>query len=422
MYQPKIALIDCNNFYVSCERRFAPNIETEPVIVLSNNDGCVVSRSNEVKPYIPMGEPYFKIQHFVCPMGINVFSSNYELYGDISKRVVRTIREFTDEVEINSIDESFLDFSGQKETVGFSHQIKKSIKQITGIPTAIGIGETKTLAKIANKLAKKYSKTNGVLDLTNHQKIDNILKMVNVGEIWGVGKKSSIKLNRYGIFTAFDLKYANDYIISKEFTIVGSKIQKELQGIQCYDFKKVQAKRKEICCSRSFSHLVEDLEQLLEAISDYVWRACVRLRKQDSVAEEISVSLTTNTFKTDEPQYTNSLRVKLPFATSDSIQIIKTSREALEKIYKYGFKYRKVGITLLKIRPVSSKQLGLLSVSEKSSKSEKLMKAVDEINEKYGKNKIVVANSSNFKKTWNMRRSKLSQRFTTNWDELLVVK
>lgn len=422
MHKQKVALIDCNNFYVSCERRFNPKIETEPVIVLSNNDGCVVSRSNEVKSYIPMGSPFFKIEHFVCPMKINVFSSNYELYGDMSKRVVKTIREFTDEVEINSIDECFLDLSGQRETVDFARQIKDSVKQITGIPTAIGIGETKTLAKVANKLAKKYSKTKGILDLTNHKNIDEILKIVDVGDVWGVGKKSSIKLNNYGIFTAYDLKYANDYLISKELTIVGSKIQKELNGIQCYDFEKVHSKRKEICCSRSFSSLVEDLEQLSEAITDYVWRACIRLRKQKSVAEEISVFLTTNTFKKDEPQYINSFRAKLPYATSDSIQIAKTAKETLKRIYRNGFRYRKVGITISKIRPESSKQLGLLFSNEKNLKAEKLMKVVDAINEKFRKNTLNVASNIALKKKWSMKRGKLSQRFTTNWNELLVVR
>ena len=302
------ALVDCNNFYVSCERVFNPKLEGKPVIVLSNNDGCAVARSEEAKEFIPMGAPAFKYEDIIKKHNIAVYSSNYTLYSDMSERVMTILGQFTPELEIYSIDEAFLNPTGftHVDLTEYAKKIRARVKKWTGIPVSIGIGTSKTLAVIANKLAKKNQMCGSVFDITNHSRQDDFLQSVDVEYIWGVGRQYTKFLKRHGIHTAFDLKNAPDHWIKKYMTIVGLRTVWELRGISCIELEEVSEPNKQIIRYRSFGKPVESLEKLKEAISVYATRAGDKLRQQQSVTSYLSVFLETNRFKPDEPQYANS--------------------------------------------------------------------------------------------------------------------
>lgn len=419
---PKIyALVDCNSFYVSCERVFDPSLEVKPVVVLSNNDGCAVSRSNEAKEWIPMGAPIHKYTKEVLLHDIKLFSSNYTLYSDMSSRVMAVLNKFTPDIGIYSIDEAFLSLSGfeRRDLTEYGKEIRKTVKQLTGIPVSIGIGETKTLAKIANRVAKKTSELGGVFCIYNHPKRDDILKRIDVSDIWGVGRAYTRMLKSNGIHSAYDLKETSDTFIRKRMTVVGYRTALELRGTSCIELENIEPK-KEIIRSRSFGHDVYELEDLKEAISMHASRTAEKLREQKSIARYISVWIKTNAFK-DIPQYRNSIGTYLPEPTSYTPNLIQTALTLLENIYKKGYGYKKAGVMLADIVPDNEVQLNIFSPNRNLKNQIELMKAFDKINTAWGRDTVKYA-SSGIQRRWSMKRASLSPRYTTNWDELPVVR
>ncbi len=411
------ALVDCNSFYCSCERVFDPSLEGKPVVVLSNNDGCAVSRTTEAKKWIPMGAPIHKYKKEVALHGIKVFSSNYTLYSDMSRRVMSILNRFTPDMEIYSIDEAFLDLSGfsNRDLTEYGKQIRETIMKWTGIPVSVGIGSTKTLAKIANHVAKKTPELNGVLSFYKHSNVDEILKRIDVLDIWGIGRAYTKLLKYHGINSAYDLKHASDIWIRKKMTVVGYRTQLELRGTSCISLEEVEMK-KQIIRSRSFGYDVKDYDELKEAISMHASRAAEKLREDESIARYISVWIKTNKFK-DAPQYNNSIGCMLPEPTSYSHNLISAALELLNKIYKPEYKYKKAGVMLAEICPESEVQLNLFSPNRNLGNQVSLMKAYDKINSAWGRETVRYA-SSGFIRKWSMKRARLSKRFTTDWNEL----
>ncbi len=416
------ALVDCNNFYASCERVFNPAIEKKPVVIMSNNDGCAVAMSNEAKTIgIKIGTPIFQMQELVKKYDIQVYSSNYALYGDMSSRVMNVISEFSPTVEFYSIDESFLLLDGINcDMNNYGRKIKKTVKQWTGIPVSVGIAGTKTLAKIANRIAKKDAQYNGVLDLTAHADIDDFLKKVAVEDVWGVGWQNTKKLNNYGIHTALELKNAPDPWIRQYLGgIVGLRTIWELRGISCITLELVRSDKKQIISSRSFGKMVTSIDGLIEAVSTYTTRAAEKLRRQNSLAAELQLFIGTNRFK-DEPQYFNTASYSLPNPTSYTPELISHAVSLLQKIYREGFRYKKAGIVLSEIIPEKEAQESLFFNREAFEKKAGLMDTVDRLNTKYGSNTLTYA-SSGLVNPWQMRRESLSFRYTTHWNEIPVV-
>ena len=416
------ALVDCNNFYASCERVFNPKAWNRPVAILSNNDGCVVARSDEVKALgISAGTPFFKCRNQIQKHNIAVFSSNYTLYGDMSQRVMEALQQFTPDLEIYSIDEAFLSLSG------FEHQnldqyglkIKKTVEQWTGIPVSVGIAATKTLAKIATRIAKKEKCFNGFYNLLNASQLDDILGEVPIEKIWGIGRRSAIKLKIHQIYNAKQFKYANPKWVKKHFTVVGLRTQQELWEISCIPLDQFPPPKKQIVCSRSFGHPVTSLQELREAVSAYTCQVAVRLRKQKSVAQVLQVYITTNRFKRD-PQYCNAIQVHFPGATSDSFQLVDFACRGVERIFKPGYRYKKAGIVLTGLIPEDENQADFFWKPSSPSKR-KLMKSLDFLNEKYGHGSIRIA-SSGIHQPWQMKRDFKSPHYTTRWNDIPVAK
>jgi len=422
--QSVLALVDCNNFYVSCERVFNPKLKGRPVVVLSNNDGCVVARSEEAKAFgIPMGAPAFMYEGLFKMHKVETYSSNYTLYADMSRRVMATLAQFTPEIEFYSIDEAFLDLSGftYMNLTEYAKKIKETVRRVTGIPISIGIGPTKTLAKLANRLAKKNAMCGGVFDITNHPRLDDFLSSVKVEDVWGVGAQYTKLLNRNWISTALDLKNANETWVKKHMTVVGLRTVLELRGIPCIELEDLNEPNKQIIRSRSFGRPVQNLQELKEAITLHTTRAAEKLREQKSVAFHISAFIETNRFKTEEAQYSNSAGCYLPEPTAYTPLLIKYALQCLERIYREGFKFIRAGVVLIDIVPEDQIQLNLFVPSRPLKKDKSTMKAVDRINVKWGSNTIKYA-SSGLEQSWRMKRAKLSPRYTTNWDEMLEVK
>ena len=343
----KIALVDCNSFYVSCERLFNPSIIKKPVVVLSSNDGCVISRSTEAKALgIKMGEPYFKVKKIVKTNNVKIFSSNYSLYGDISRRVMKTLKQFSPAIEIYSIDEAFLNLSSIKDEDLFEHanKIRKTVLKWTGIPTSIGIGTTKTLSKAANYIAKKEK--SGIVNLINSKKIDEILAQIKINDVWGVGQQLTKFYIKNGINTAYELKNVHNGWIKKNTNVCGSRTAMELKGIPCTPLETYQEKRKNCCVSRSFGKKVTKLEELNEAIATHCLNAAEKIRSDNQTTKRLTVFIRTSPFQKDNNYYANSKDIDLPFRTNDSIELVKQALNALKYIYKKGYKYQKTGIVL----------------------------------------------------------------------------
>jgi len=418
------ALVDCNSFYVSCERVFNPKLRNKPVVVLSNNDGCAVSISKEAKKLgIKVGTPIFQVKNLIKEHDIKILSSNYTLYAEMSSRVMSTLSKFSPDIEIYSIDESFLLLNGinEDEIDNYARKIRQTVYKYTGIPVSIGIASTKTLAKIANRIAKKYEKYNGVLNIYKNNNIDKYLKLVDIEDVWGIGRKYSKRLKSYGIDTAYELKEISiDWAYKKLGGIIGKRIISELRGISCINLDEVNQLNKEILSSRSFGKSVKSLKELEEAISMYATIAAEKLRKQRGIAKRVSVFLSTNKFKKNEPQYGNFATTMLPIPTSYTPEIIKYALILIRSIYKEGYNYKKAGIILSDIIPEKNHQLSLFD-NPKKSINYKLMNAVDKINERYGTNSIFPA-SIGINKNWHMRRNLISFRYTTRWSEILKVK
>ncbi|MCP4133319.1 MAG: Y-family DNA polymerase, partial [bacterium] len=404
------ALIDCNNFYVSCERVFDPSLRNKPVIVLSNNDGCAVSLSNEAKELgVPFGTPFFKLKPFIERNGLRYLSSNYTLYGDMSRRVMETLTLFSPEIEIYSIDEAFICLRGFKQDLTeYGKKIRDTIYQHTGIPTSVGIGSSKTLAKIGSKLAKKDPSNSGVCNLVNNPAMDRVLASVPVQDIWGVGGQYAKLLNRNNIYTACDLRNADDTWIQKNMTITGLRTVHELRGIPCIPIDELPASKKTVASSRSFNTPIESLSQLREAVSLYTAIAARKLRKQKSLASQVMVSLETDRFK-NEPQYSNSAACELPVPSAHTPELTRNVSRLLEGIYKEGFRYKKASVMLCGLISGDHAQLNLFV---QNPEGDALMQTVDRINKSMGREKIFFA-SQGIKQEWSMRRNFLSKRYTT---------
>ncbi|WAC07957.1 MAG: Y-family DNA polymerase [Thermodesulfobacteriota bacterium] len=423
--QNRIALVDCDNFYVSCERVFNPHLKNEPVLVLSNNDGCIVARSQEAKALgVPMGAPFFQYQKLIQDHKVKVYSSNYALYGDMSKRVMETLKRFSPKVEVYSIDEAFLDLSG------FTHQrltehgqlIRNTIKKHIGIPVTIGIAPTKVLAKIATKIAKKDKTLNGVFDITIHPNIDELLSIIPIEDVWGIGKQYTKLLNSQGILTAKDLKYTPPKWIQKHLTIVGLRILKELNGEPCIPLEELPPPRKGIICSRAFGKPIETLEELTEAISEYVSRAAQKLRSQNSAASFLQVYVSTNPFKA-VPQYINSITSTFLTPTSFTPELIRQAKECVQQIYRPGYQYHDGGVSLGGLTSQKQIQISLFPKidTQKRNKRTELMTTLDKVNRCWGRNTLQIA-SQGIKKPWKMNRSFVSPHYTTRWQEIPVVR
>ena len=416
LYTKKIALIDCNSFYVSCERLFNPKIRRLPVVVLSNNDGCIISRSNEAKALgIKMGEPYFKARNIIIKNNVQVFSSNYSLYGDISRRVMRTLKRFNSKIEVYSIDEAFLDLSNfsDKEVKDVGKEIRNTVLQWTGIPTSIGIAETKTLSKVANHIAKKQK--SGVVSLVNIKDLDPILEKVEVRDIWGVGKQLSKFYIKNGIYNAKQLKNASNTWIKKTKNVLSSRTAMELRGVPCIEIETKQAKRKSCCVSRSFGKKVEKLRELKESVTSYCLNAAEKIRSESLVCKSITVFIRTSPFQNKGIFYSNSKTIDFPIATNNSIEIVKNALAGLDLIYKDGFKYQKAGIILSGLS--DSEKGNSLFKSTKDEKIKNLMQSIDNTNCRYGRSTISLA-SAGINKKWSMRRQYSSKIDTADFYSL----
>ena len=411
----KIALVDCNSFYVSCERLFNPKIQKKAVVVLSNNDGCVISRSREAKDLgIKMGEPYFKVKDLVKRNKVEVYSSNYALYGDISRRVMKVLKTFSPKVEIYSIDEAFIDLSfiDEKGAEDYGREIRSRVLKWTGIPTSVGIASTKTLSKVANHIAKKEKA--GVIYLNTN--IDEKLKKFPIEDVWGVGKQLSKFYHKNNISNAYDLKNVSNTWVKKGTNVLGAKTAMELRGIPCIDLQIDQEKRKNCCVSRSFGRKVKDLNELEESVITHCLNAAEKIRADDQIAKTITVFIRTSPFDKNRRYYSNSKTIDLAIPTSNSIELIKNAVKALTDIYKYGYSYQKAGIILSGLKDANQNDQNLLTPLLEN-KSKKLMKAIDYTNTKYGRYAISIAQAG-LSKGWKMRREHSSKIDTASFDSL----
>ncbi len=419
-YTKKIALVDCNSFYVSCERLFNPKIRKKPVVVLSNNDGCIISRSNEAKALgIKMGEPYFKEKDIIVKNNVQVFSSNYSLYGDLSRRVMRTLKRFNCDMEVYSIDEAFLDLSNYPddkiEDVG--KEIRNIVLQWTGIPTSIGIAKTKTLSKVANHIAKK--KQSGLVSLIGVENIDPILEKVEINDVWGVGKQLTKFYHQNGVYNAKQLKNKSNTWIKKNSNVLSSRTAMELRGISCIDLEKISTKRKSCVVSRSFGKRVENFQELKEAIAGYSLNASEKIRSESLIVKSITVFVRTSPFQSKFGYYSNSKTIDLPIATNNSIEIVKAAINILESIFKNGYRYQKAGIILSHLSEATNNK-NLFS-SEKDEKINNLMKSIDTTNYKYGRSTLSLATAGVYKKS-NLKREYYSKIDTSDFYCLPTIK
>ena len=416
------ALVDCNNFYVSCERLFRPALNGQPVVVLSNNDGCVIARSNEAKAMgIPMGEPYFKIRDFARRQNVHVFSSNYGLYGDLSARVMAVLHQMEAEMEVYSIDEAFLSLPVSKnwDRLSYAAEVRERIRRYVGIPVSIGIGPTKTLAKIAGRVAKKEGRCQGVFDLADSRQTDDVLRQTQVNDVWGIGRRFTEKLNRQGIHNAFELKKASEPWIRKHLTVVGARIVMELKGVSCLPLEKAPSSKKSIVTSRSFGQPVTAVSDLREAVITFASRAAVKLREQNLEAGALHLFLATSSFGEPAASYANGQTVTLPHPTASSPLLIKMALQCLQSLYKPGYRYKKAGVMVSDIVAPGYRQQSLFSPTTEQNKP--LMSALDRINTKWGQDTIQYGMAGTHK-PWGMHQSYRSQAYTTNWQELPVVK
>ncbi|TXT28149.1 MAG: rumB [Rhodocyclaceae bacterium] len=421
---PIFGIFDNNNFYASCEKLFAPRLKDRPVVVLSNNDGCVVARSAEAKALgIPMGAPWFKLQDLARQHEIVAFSSNYELYADLSDRVVQVLRLFTPNLEVYSIDESFLSLDGfsHLDLADYGRQIRERVLQWVGLPGCVGIGPTKTMAKLANHCAKNgFAGNDGVCNLLalSAVDLDDLFGRIKVGEVWGVGRKIDARLQEMGISSVRDLRDADPAMIRSRFSVVLERTVRELNGVSCLSLKEVAPDKQQIMCSRSFGEPVYELDDLLDAVATYMSRAAEKLRQQQGVAAALMVFLQTNPFKPAEPQYHPSMTLPLPDPTSDTRVLVQWGLRVVKRLYRRGYAYKKAGVMLSGIQPEGMSRGSLFdSQSSTDAKAGNLMALMDGINQKWGRGAIRLATEQQHH-PWQMRRDRMSPRYTTSWDEL----
>ncbi len=416
-------MIDCNNFYASCERVFKPELRGKPIVVLSNNDGCVIARSEEAKQAgIPMGAPAFKYEREFEKHGVYVLSSNYALYGDMSRRVFETLSQFTDELEMYSIDEAFLVLTKPKGKTWneLGTKIRQKVKQWTGIPVSVGISTSKTLAKVANRIAKKNGTFNGVCATMELESLDKWLHQVQVDDVWGIGKNYAELLHNHGIDTALDLKNAPDTWVKKNLKVTGLRTVWELRGTPCIELEDVVQPRKGILSSRSFGVPVSDKEQLREALVTYTSRAVEKLRSQRSAASQISVFVKTNRFSKTEKYIKQNYHVSLPEPTNDTTTFLKCVTLALDKIYEQGIRYHKAGVMITAITEETALQSDLFDSTSADSKRHELMRKLDHLNAKLGRNTVFFGGSGTHAE-WKMKQEFKSPSYTTKWDEIPIV-
>ena len=416
-----IALVDCNNFYASCERVFQPGLRGKPVVVLSNNDGCVIARSNEAKALgVEMGAPWHLHRAKFEREGIIVRSSNYTLYGDMSARVMRTLAGFTPDLEIYSIDEAFLSFAGfERRLESHARDLRNTVIQWTGIPVSVGIAHTKTLAKVANRFAKKDPKREGVLALLNDADIDAALARMALTDLWGVARRLETLLLDVGIKTPRHLRDADPQFVRERFSVILQRMVMELRGVPCIDLEDVTPDRKSIMASRSFGRPVTTFQELREAVSTYVARAAEKMRRQKLATAHLVVFVNTNRFKVDDAQYYGSKAVRLPVATADTGKLLKGAALALAAIWKPGFSYKKAGVILLDLAPAVQVQ-GDLWDRPDTLREAGLMTAIDKLNAHFGRDTVSYA-ASGRRRAWKLRSEFNSPRYTTDWNELLRV-
>lgn len=419
-----IALIDVNNFYVSCERVFNPKLEGKPVVVLSNNDGCAVARSNEVKALgVKMGEPWFQMKDLARRHGIVAYSSNYGLYADMSNRVMSILSDFSPDQEVYSIDESFLDLTGfqHRNLTTYGQTIRQRVRQWTGLPVCVGIAPTKTLAKLANHIAKKHPQFNGVCDLgaMNEAQRTAWLGRIEVGEVWGVGRKLDERLQAMGIPTVQALKTADPVMIRKHFSVVLERTVRELNGITCLELEDIAPDKQQIISSRSFGAYVARLEELQEAVSQYMSRAAEKLRRQHSFAGSLYVYIRTNPHREGKPQYSQGITIPLPQATDDTMALVRVALWGLKRIYRPGYEYQKAGVCLSEIVPSSVLQHDLFSRDTRARVGAR-MDVLDAVNRKMGRQALRLA-SDGIHQNWKMKAGNRSPAYTTQWGELPLV-
>jgi DNA polymerase V len=428
--QRSIALVDCNNFYVSCERLFQPRLEGKPVVVLSNNDGCVVSRSQEVKDLgINMAVPWFQLKDIAKRHGIIALSSNYALYADISNRVMQLLSQWCSNQEVYSIDESFLDLTGMPVSSGmtdltcYAQEMRANIKRCVGIPVCVGIGSSKTLAKLANHVAKKQKQFHGVCDFNamTTRVLDNLLAKIGVGEVWGVGRRSAERLQQMGIDSVLELKCSAAKRVRAEFGVVMERIVAELNGENCIGLDEVTPSRQQIICSRSFGTSVSLLADLEQAVIAYTSRAAGKLRDQHSLAGGIQVYIRTNPHKEEAPQYQPTILLPLFEPSDDTRLLCRAALSGLRQIYRSGYAYQKAGVILTEIIAAASRPRTLFDDAAAQQKSASLMTTLDLINRRMGSGTMQLLGEG-IRKNWAMRRGNVSQRYTTEWDDLAVAR
>ena len=418
---PVFALIDCNAFYCSCERICQPALKRVPVVVLSNNDGCIIARTSEAKVLgIPMGAPYFKVRDQLQAAGVVVRSSNYTLYADISNRVMRTIADLVPAIEVYSVDECWADMTGITEREALGRQVRARLLRDIGMPVGVGISTTKTLAKLANWAAKKWPATGGVVDLTDPARQEKLLRLAPVDEVWGIGRRLAPRLLTLGIRTAWDLAQFDVATLRQTFGVTLERTARELRGVQCLDMNEGPPPKQAICSSKMFGHKLQDLAPIREALATYVTRAAEKLRSQQSQCGAIQVGLQTQVHNPDQPRYAHALSVALPASTDDTRAILVPALAALEAIYRPGFAYSKCSILLTDLRQRGEVTADLFAPAPRPG-SEQLMATLDAINKREGRGTVRLGRVP-ADPAWGMRRDMKSRCFTTRWDEVIGVR
>jgi DNA polymerase V len=416
------ALIDCNNFYASCERLFRPELIGKPIVVLSNNDGCVIARSNEAKAVgIPMGAPAFEYEAIFNQHQVHVFSANFPLYGDMSQRVMSILGEYTPDIEIYSIDEAFLKLKGFErfDLQEYGKDMQRRVTQWTGIPVSVGIAPTKALAKVANRIAKKFPKeTQSAYLINTEEKRIKALKWLQIEDVWGIGRQHAKRLRAVGVQTAYDFTQLHDSWVQQHMSIVGLRLKRDLQGTPTLDLELLQPK-KNIATTRSFERNYSKIEELEERVATFAVSCAEKLRKQKSCCNTIMVFIHTNGHRKDLPQYSRNIVVKLPFPTNSAIELAKFAKQALHYIFKEGYHYKKAGVLVMDFTPQDKTQLRLFDNSNQQHVP--LMMAMDKINTMYGQQKVRLA-AQDIKRVWKMKQEKLSPRYTTNLNDIITIK
>ncbi len=415
------ALVDCNNFYASCERVFRPDLIGKPVVVLSNNDGCVIARSNEAKALgIPMGAPAFEYQALFDENKVHVFSANFALYGDMSQRVMEVLGEYSPDMEIYSIDEAFLKLTGfeRYDLQDYGNQMRRKVTKWTGIPISVGIAPTKALAKVANRIAKKFpEQTNGVYIIDSEEKRIKALKWLPVEDVWGIGRQHTKRLNAIGVKTAYDFTQLDEVWVKRHLTIVGLRLKYDLQGIPTIELEDVQPK-KNIATTRSFDKNYTEFSQLQERVSTFAVSCAEKLRRQHSCCNSLMVFIHTNGHRKDLPQYSRNIVVKLPYPTNSSIELSKFAIQALKRIFKSGYRYKKAGVIIQDFTPENATQLTFFENSD--SRHVPLMQVMDRLNVSYGQQKVRLG-SQDTKRIWKMKQERLSPRYTTKLSDIITI-